>query len=45
LLDAIVVEDSEGDGSLANSPGTDESDGSEAFCKTNNLLDPFVASE
>jgi hypothetical protein len=45
LLDAVVVEDSEGDGGLADSAGADESDGSEAFCKTNDLLDPFVASE
>jgi hypothetical protein len=44
LLDATVVKDSEGDGGFANSAGTDESDRSEAFCKTNNLLDPFVAS-
>jgi hypothetical protein len=38
------VEDSEGDRGLPNSPGTDESDGSEVFRKTNDLLDPFVAS-
>ena len=45
LLDATVVEDSEGDGSLADSAGTDESDGSEAPCETNDLLDQLVASK
>ena len=33
FLDAIVVEDSQGDGSLANSAGTNESDWSEVFCE------------
>jgi hypothetical protein len=38
LLDAIVMEDSHGDGSLANPTGTNESDRSEVSCKTDDLL-------
>ena len=45
LLDAIVVEDSQSDGGLANSAGTDKSDGREVFGETDNLLDQVVASE
>jgi hypothetical protein len=45
LLDAIIVEDSQRDGSLGNSAGTDESDRSEVFYNTNDLLDQFVASK
>jgi hypothetical protein len=41
----MVVEDSEGDGSLSNSAGTDESDGSEVFGKINDLFDPLVTSK
>jgi hypothetical protein len=43
LLDAIVVEDSEGDGGLSNSTGTNQSDGSGVTCKTNDLLNPLVS--
>ena len=39
------MEDSEGDGGLANPPSTDESNGGVVFCETNDLLDPFVTSE
>ena len=39
FLDAVVVEDSQRDGRLANSPGTDESSWSEGFYETNDLLD------
>ena len=45
MFDATIVEDSEGNGGLADSAGTDESDGSEVVCETNNPLDPFVASK
>ena len=45
LLDAAVVEDSEGDGSLPNSASTEESDGSEVSRETNDLLDQLVASK
>jgi hypothetical protein len=44
-LDAIVVEDSQGDGSLANSAGTNESDRSELFCEAHDFLDQLVASK
>jgi hypothetical protein len=36
------VEDSESDGSLSNSAGTEECDGSKVFRKTNDLFDPLV---
>jgi hypothetical protein len=36
------VENSEGDGSFANSAGTNESNRSEAFCETSDLLNPLV---
>ena len=45
LLDAIVVEDSQSEGGLANSAGTDEGDGCEVFCKVDDLLDQLVASK
>ena len=45
LLDAIVVEDNQGDARLANSASTDESDRSEDFCQTDDLLDQLTASE
>jgi hypothetical protein len=45
LLDAIVVEDDQRDGSLADSTGTDESDGSKVFRKTGDLLDQLVPSK
>ena len=38
-LDAVVVEDGQGDGSLSNSASTDESDRSEVFRESNNPLD------
>jgi len=44
LLDAIVMKDGQGDGSLADPPRTDESDRSEVLRKTSNLLDQFVTS-
>ena len=37
------MENSEDDGSFANSAGTNESNRSEAFCEVNDLLDPLVA--
>ena len=37
-LDAVVVEDGQGDGSLSNSASTDESDRSEVFRESNNPL-------
>ena len=39
VLDAIVVENSEGDGCFPNAPCTDESDGFEVFSKIDDLLD------
>jgi hypothetical protein len=45
LLDAIVVEDSQGDRCLPDPPYTKESDGCEIFGETDNLLDQLVASE
>lgn len=45
LLDATVVEDGQGNRRLPNTAGTDESDGSEVFCKTNDRFDEFVSSE
>jgi hypothetical protein len=45
LLDAVVVEDGQGDGCLPDPPCADESDGREVFGETNDLLDQFVAPE
>jgi hypothetical protein len=45
LFDPIVVEDGQGDGSLANSAGTNESDRSELLCKAENFLDQLVTSK
>ena len=45
VLDAIVVENSEGDGCFSDAPCTDESDGFKVFSKIDNLLDQFVSSE
>jgi len=45
LLDAIVMEDRESDGRLANSTCANESDGGQIFCKANDLLDRLVASK
>ena len=45
LLDAILVENSPGDGCLPDPSCTDESDGCEGFGETNDLLDQFTASE
>ena len=39
FLDAVVVEDSQRNGRLANSAGTDESSRGEGFYETNGLLD------
>ena len=39
FLDAIVVEDGQRDGCLADPPGTDESDGFQVFGEVNDLLD------
>ena len=45
LLDSIVVEDGQGDRSLADSPSTDESDWSTVLSEIDYLLDQLVASE
>ena len=45
FLDAIVVEDSQSDGRLADPTSTDESDRGEVSCRANDLLDQLVASE
>ena len=45
FLDAIVVEDCEGDGRFPNPPCADESDWSEIFCELDDLFDQVLASE
>jgi len=45
LFDAIVVEDGESDGRLADSANTNESEGNEVFCQTGELLDQLVSSK
>jgi len=45
LLDLIVMEDSQGDGGLANSASTDESNWSEVPGEIDYLLDQLVASK
>jgi len=45
LLDPIVVENGEGDRSLADPTSTNESDWSEVLGEIDNLLDQLVASE
>ena len=45
LLDAIVVEDGESDGRLANSTGADESKWGEVFCQADELFDQLVPSK
>ena len=44
LLDAVVVENGQGGGCLADSAGTDEGDRDEVFRETDDLLDQFVSS-
>ena len=45
LLDAILMEDIESDGSFSDSPWTDESDRSEVFGEINDLFDQLGTSE
>jgi hypothetical protein len=45
LLDAIVVEDGQSDGRLANPASTNQSDRSEIFHQGDDLLDQIVTSE
>ena len=45
FLDAIMVEDLQSDRRFPDPPRTDESDWSEGFCKTNDLVDKLVAPE
>ena len=45
LLDAIVVEDSEGDRGLSNPTCANEGSGFKLFGMTNDLLDELTASE
>jgi len=45
FLDAIVVKDSQSDGRLADSAGTNESDGCEVCCQINDLLDQLATPE
>ena len=44
-FDAIVVEDGQGDGRLANPASTNQSNWREMFSEINNLLDQLVASK
>jgi len=45
LFDAIVVEDGQNGGGLANPTSTDQSDWGEVFCETNDLFNQVVASK
>ena len=45
LLDAIVVEDSQSDGRLSNPASTDQSDRSETFRQSDDLVDQIVTTE
>ena len=45
LLDAVVVEDGQSGARLADSACTDESDWSEVFCQTDDLLDQFATAK
>ena len=45
FLDATVVEDAQGNGCLANTTCTDESDWGEAFSETDNLLSQLIPPE
>jgi len=45
LFDAIMVENRQGNGCFPNPPGADESDWSEVFSQTDDLLDQLVPSE
>ena len=45
LFDAIVMEGGQSDGCLADSTGTNESDGFDLFGQVNNFLDQFVTSK
>ena len=45
LLDAMVMENGQGDRRLADSASTDEGDRSQVFGETDDPLDQFVASE
>ena len=45
FLDAIVVEDGQSGAGLANPADTDESDRSEVFCQTNDLLNQVATSK
>ena len=45
LFDAIVVEDGESDGRLANSTNPDESEWSKLFCQTDELPDQLISSK
>lgn len=45
LLDAMVVEDGQGDGCLPDPTSTDESKWGEVFCKVDDLVDQIVTPE
>jgi len=45
FLDAIVVEDGEGDGRFPNPSCADESNWSEIFCEADDLIDQILTSE
>jgi hypothetical protein len=45
IFDPIVVEYSEGNRRFPNPPRSDESDGFEVFCESDNLLDQLVTPE
>ena len=45
LLDLVIVEEGQGNGCLANSTSTNESNGCEVFGKADNLLDEIITSK
>ena len=45
FLEAIVVEDGQGNGRFPDPPWTDESDWGQVFCEADHLLDHFVTTE
>ena len=45
VFDAVMMEDGQSDGCLANPASTNESDGCEVFRQTYDLLDQFVTSK
>jgi len=45
LLDAMVMKNGQNNGCLADSTGTNESDGREVFCQSDDIFDQLVTAE